>query len=78
MGIAERIGKEKMPIDKLKTKGHPEDETLFFLRDPEQLYLHSEICDLLEKAESLGFDLEGTELNGLTISELDVLVNRKQ
>ena len=68
-----------MPIDKLKTHGQPDDETLFVLRDPEQTYTHSEICDLLEKAEQLGFPLDrGTLLEKLTIRELDVLVNRKQ
>lgn len=68
-----------MPIDKLKTRGNPEDETLFVLRDPDQTYTHSEICDLLEKAEAMGFSLEaGCELENLTIRELDVLVNRKQ
>jgi len=66
-------------IDKLKTKGTPSDETLFILRDPEELYTHSDIVDLLQKAEDLGFPLEaGTYLEKLTVRELDVLVNRKQ
>jgi hypothetical protein len=65
-----------MPIDKLKTKGSDEDETLFIIKDPDHLYLHSEICDLLERAEQLGFSLErGTELEKLTVRELDILVN---
>jgi hypothetical protein len=68
-----------MSIDKLKTKGTPADETLFILRDPQGLYSHSDICDLLEKAETLGFSLEaGTELEKLTVRELDILVNRRQ
>lgn len=70
-----------MPIDKLKTQAHPGDnaETLWVLRDPEQAYTHSEICDLLEKAELLGFSLQrGTELEKLTVREIDELVNRKQ
>lgn len=68
-----------MPIDKLKTKGTENDETLWILSDPGNLYTHSEICDLLEKAETLGFDLEsGSELERLTVRELDVLVNRRQ
>jgi hypothetical protein len=66
-------------IDKLKTRGTVDDETLFVLRDPEELYSHSDICDLLEKAEALGFSLEkGSELEKLTVREVDVLVNRKQ
>lgn len=66
-------------IDRLKTRGTDADETLFILRNPDQLYTHSEICDLLEKAEALGFSLEkGTELERLTVRELDILVNRVQ
>lgn len=68
-----------MPIDKLRTKGTDADETLFVLRDPEELYTHSEIVDLLQKAEDLGFPLErGSYLEKLTVRELDVLVNTKQ
>lgn len=68
-----------MPINKLKTKSVPGDgPTLFTLRDPGQLYTHSEVCDLLEKAEQMGFSLEaGSELEGLTVRELEILVNRK-
>jgi hypothetical protein len=66
-----------MPVDKFKTTGASDDETLFVMRDPDQLYTHSEVCDLLEKAEMMGFSLEkGTELEKLTIRELDVLLNR--
>ena len=66
-----------MPINKLKE--HGEGELMFVLRDPEQLYTHSEVCDLLEMAEMLGFSLEkGSELEHLTVRELDVLVHRKQ
>ena len=68
-----------MAIDKFKTKGVPGDDTLFILRDPDNLYTHSEICDLLEKAEQLGFSLErGTMLEKLTIRDLDRLVNVRQ
>ena len=68
-----------MPVNKLKTHGHPDDETLFIIRDPDHIYTHSEIRDLLEEAEKLGFSLErGTELEQLTIRELDVLVHRRQ
>lgn len=64
-----------MPIDKLKTHGPGED--LFILRDPDQTYTHSDVCDLLEKAERLGFSLDkGTILEKLTVRELSVLVNR--
>lgn len=66
-------------IDKLKTKGTDADETLFVLRDPEELYTHSEVADLLQKAEDLGFPLKsGTYLEKLTVRELDVLVNTRQ
>lgn len=68
-----------MPINRLKTHGDDGDDTLWVLRDPDDLYEHEEICDLLEKAEKLGFSLErGTELEKLTVRELDVLVNRRQ
>lgn len=68
-----------MPIDRFKTKGERGDETLFVLRDPEQTYTHSEVCDLLQKAEGLGFSLErGSELEKLTVRELDILVHRRQ
>ena len=53
--------------------------TQFVLRDPEELYSNSEVCDLLEAAEKLGFSLgAGSELEKLTVRELDVLVNRRQ
>ena len=66
-------------IDKLKTRGTAHDETLFILRDPDQTYTHSEVCDLLEGAELMGFSLErGTELERLTVRELDVLIHRRQ
>ena len=66
-----------MPIDNLKTSG-PGD-VMFVLRDPEQLYTHAEVCDLLELAEALGFNLDkGSELDNLSVRELDVLVHRRQ
>jgi hypothetical protein len=68
-----------MPIDRFKTKGDQDDDIIFVLRDPDELYDHSDVCDLLEKAEALGFSLErGTELEKLTVRELDILVNRIQ
>jgi hypothetical protein len=68
-----------MPINQLKTVGNADDETLFVLRDPDHLYTHSEVCELLERAENLGFSLEReSELEGLTVRELDLLVNRRQ
>lgn len=66
-------------IDKLKTRGGPGDETRFVLRDPDQTYTHSEVCDIVEKAELLGFELDlGTALDGMTVRELNNLVNRRQ
>jgi hypothetical protein len=68
-----------MPFDPLKTHGRKDDETLFLLRDPDQLYTHSEIVALLQRAEDLGFPMEkGSYLNNMTIRELDRLVNLKQ
>ena len=68
-----------MSIDRFKTKGTDSDETLFVLRDPEELYTHSDVVDLLERAEAMGFSLErGSELEKLTLRELDIMVHRKQ
>jgi hypothetical protein len=68
-----------MPVDKLKTVGNPEDETLFVLRDPEHLYTHSDVCELLEKAEAMGFSLEkGSELENLTVGDLERIVTLRQ
>ena len=68
-----------MPIDKFKTRGAHSDETLFSLRDPDRLYTHSDVCDLLEEAERQGFSLEaGSELENLTVAELERLVKVKQ
>ena len=67
-----------MPIDKLKTHGEPDDETNFILRDPDHLYTHSEVCDLLEEAERMGFSLDkGLELEKFTVGELDRMLHRK-
>lgn len=66
-----------MPVDKFKTSGP--GEVLFVLHDPDQVYTHSEVVDLLDRAESLGFSLDtGGELDGISVHDLDVLVNRKQ
>jgi len=57
----------------------PPDDVPFSLRDRDQIYTNSELCDLLEKAAALGFSLgPGSELERLTVRELDNLVNRKQ
>ncbi len=46
---------------------------------PERTYTDGELCELLEKAEELGFSLEaGSELEGLTISELERLVKERE
>jgi hypothetical protein len=45
---------------------------------PDYMYQDSEIAQLLERAQEMGFSLEaGSDLEKLTIRELDVLVNRK-
>lgn len=65
-----------MPINRGKTKGTNSDEDLFVLRDPFKEYTHGEVCDLLEKAERMGISLDkGSELEGLTVKQLDNLVN---
>lgn len=66
-------------INANKKHGLPGDETLFTLRDPEQLYTHDEIVAILEKANAAGFSLEkNSPLEKLTIAEVDLLVNRKR
>jgi len=47
--------------------------------DRDKIYTSEEICDLLEKAEALGFSLEeDSELECLTLAQLDTLVNTRQ
>lgn len=66
-----------MPIDRDRTKGDHQDETLFVLLDPERIYSHAQVCDLLEKAELLGISLDrGCFLESMTIRELEQLVNQ--
>ena len=49
------------------------------LQNLDHLYLDEEVADLLKEAESLGFSLEkGSELEGLTVRDLEVLVKWKQ
>ena len=68
-----------MPFDKLKTHGNPEDETLFILRDPDNFYTHSDVVELMEKAEAQGYSIcRGSELDQMTVRQLDELVHRKQ
>lgn len=46
---------------------------------PERTYSDEEICALLEKAERLGFSLDaGSDLESMTIGELEKLVNTRQ
>lgn len=66
-----------MPIDPLDVDDSGED--IFVLKDPSHEYTYSEVCDLLNRAKLLGFSLErGSELEGMTIRELEVLVTRVQ
>ena len=52
---------------------------MFVLHDPDHEYSHSEVCDLLEEAERLGFSLDaGSELENLTVRQLEILVRRRQ
>ena len=49
------------------------------LPESERLYSDDEIAELLEQAQSLGFSLEqGSELEHLTVGELDRLVHQVQ
>ena len=55
------------------------DELLFTLDDPDAFYSHSEVCDLLDRAEQLGFSLDGPELKALqTVRQLEILISRRQ
>jgi hypothetical protein len=48
-------------------------------QNSEKTYTWEEICELLEKASALGFSLEkGSELEKLTVDQLDSLVNQRQ
>lgn len=68
-----------MPVDPLKTHDNGPAEDVWILRDPGMTYTYSEICELLNKAEQMGFSLDkGTELERLTARELDALLNRVQ
>lgn len=47
------------------------------MRNESKLYLSDDICELLEKAEKLGYSLErGSELERMTIAQLEEIVNR--
>jgi hypothetical protein len=44
--------------------------------DRERIFSDEEICDLLERAQALGFSLDkGSELEQLTLAEVERLVN---
>lgn len=52
-------------------------ETMFVLHDHERLYSEEQVIELLEKALAMGFCLDkGSELEGLTVHQLDLLLNR--
>jgi len=56
-----------------------DDETRWVLRDWESWYTESEVSDILERAQALGYSLEaGSELDGFTLRDLDILVHRRQ
>ena len=68
-----------MPIDRSLTRSDHDDELILVLHDTGCEYTHSEICDLLDEAEKLGFDFEGPELSLMrTARELETLVRRRQ
>jgi hypothetical protein len=58
--------------------GHEDDETLAVVRDPENVYTHSEVVELFRRAVDQGFSLDaGGEIDGLTVRELENLVTRR-
>ena len=68
-----------MPIDRNLTRSEPDDELVLLLHDLHHEYSHSEICDLLDEAEKLGFAFDGPELHTIrTARELEILVRRRQ
>lgn len=68
-----------MPIDRSITHANPDDELLLVLHDPHHEFSYSEICDLIDQAEALGFDLQGPELRHIhTARQLATLVHRRQ
>lgn len=49
------------------------------LETPSKVYSNEQICILLKKAKTLGFTLNaGSQLEKLSVEELDKLVNVKQ
>ena len=68
-----------MPIDRSLSRAQPDDELLFTLDDPQHHYTLTEVCDLLDQAERLGFDIEGPEFQTIhTARPLEILVTRRQ
>ena len=68
-----------MPIDRKIARAEDDDEVVLLLHDRDHEYSHSEICDLLDEAEKLGFDFEGPELRMIqTARQLEILVKRRQ
>ena len=49
-------------VSPARLKSPENDELVLVLSDPDCAYTHSEICDLLDQAEKLGFDFDGPEL----------------
>ena len=68
-----------MPIDRKIARAEDDDEVVLLLHDRDHEYSHSEICDLLDEAEKLGFAFDGPELHTIrTARELEILVRRRQ
>ena len=68
-----------MPIDRKIARSESDDELVLVLHDPGHEYTYSEICDLLDEAEKLGFEFDGPELQTLrTARQLEILVRRRQ
>jgi hypothetical protein len=69
-----------MPVEisDVEYEAQPDDETMAILRDPENVYTHSEVVELFRKAQALGFSLEaGGDIDGMTVRELENLVTRR-
>lgn len=68
-----------MSINPFRTTSGPTDELMIVVHDKDRLYTHSDVVDILSRAEALGFSLEkGSELDNMTVAEIDRMVSRRQ
>lgn len=62
---------------RMKTPTDP-DEPASQRRNPEVEFTLDEYHELMDKARALGFDVDSGELDHITLTDLEILVNRKQ